>query len=253
MVGIFAEHRFQNGHCPRIGRVGLVRLRLRSRDIESAKNLGLVVIRVLGCKRLVCGPPGNLAFALGMDGKILVVGAYGVDVVALALRGCFDAMCLVKRRLRLGRGARGRANAGERIVHHECGDAPIGDRASGVFQERVAERLLARRVPKGMQHGHTPQQIWLGRRGAGIGESDRPQMMLHAGHVRRVMSGIRVLGESRRSRDQAQDEDCAAHRNSSQVSCGYQAGPRHKSSFGAMHLITKPDRRRANFRGGTVR
>ena len=47
-----------------------------------------------------------------------------------------------------------------------------------------------------MQHGHTPQQIWLGRRGAGIGESDRPQMMLHAGHVRRVMSGIRVLGKA---------------------------------------------------------
>ena len=112
MIRIFAEHRFQDGHRPRISRVGLVRLRLRSRDIESAKNLGLVVIRVLGCKRLVSGPAGDLALALGVDGKILVVGAYGVDVVALALRGCADAMCLVKRRLRLSRGTRGRANAG---------------------------------------------------------------------------------------------------------------------------------------------
>ena len=69
-----------------VGGVGLVRLRLRPRDIESAENLRLVVVRVTGCQRFEGLGAALLAGAFGTGGEVLVVGGDCFDVVALTRR-----------------------------------------------------------------------------------------------------------------------------------------------------------------------
>ena len=53
VIGMFGKLLLQDRGGPGVGRVGLVGLRLRARNIERAEYLGFIIVRVAGRQRLV--------------------------------------------------------------------------------------------------------------------------------------------------------------------------------------------------------
>ena len=154
MIGILPEFAFQDGSGLQRGRVSLVGWRLRAGEIERVEDLRFVVGRILLRECLVRLGARNSPFSLRTRREVLVVGGHRLDVVAFALGLRADAACLVDRRLRLVRALRRCALSGHRIVHEDLSDSPRGDRAFWIFDEHVAERLLAGRKPERVQHRH---------------------------------------------------------------------------------------------------
>ena len=53
VIGMFGELLLQDRGGPGVGRIGLIGLRLRARDIERAEYLSFIVVRITGRQRFV--------------------------------------------------------------------------------------------------------------------------------------------------------------------------------------------------------
>ena len=153
VIRVLPELLLQDRRRLEVRRVGLVRLRLRARDVERREDLRFVVGRVARRERLVRLRARCLPVLLRARREVPVVRRHRFDVVALALRLRADAPSFVDRGLRLLRTLGRSALSGERIDHQYRSDAPVGDRALRVGLQHVAECLLAGREPERMQHG----------------------------------------------------------------------------------------------------
>ena len=172
VVRVLLELPFEDGRSLEIRRIRLVGLRLRAGAIQRVERLRLVILRIACRELLVRIRPGDLPRALAAVGPVLVIDRYGIDVVALPLRARADVARVLEGRDGLLR-ARGRgARAGERVAHEDRGQAPCRDGALRVLGEHVFEGLLARAVPKRVQHRHAAFEFGLHLLAAGVRERD---------------------------------------------------------------------------------